>query len=111
VAEAIERWPEFVEAFEKQGGADDLNFIAKAEFFQVDANQRRNTEFMWINVTQVTATSMEGILMNEPHELPDYHKGQQVTVQIEHLNDWIFPNSDGTPVGGFTLSILSDDGE
>lgn len=109
VDEAINRWPEFVAAFRRQDGAEDQSFIAKAEF--VSREDATNSEFMWINVTAASAESLEGVLMNEPHDLPDLHKGKAVTVMLKHLNDWIFPGPDGNPIGGFTLSVLSDDGE
>lgn len=104
VKEALLRWPEFVTAFreaDRRGDLDD-RFIAKAEF-----SENGVSEFMWLSVTQATSSGIRGLLLNDPHELVGVHKGAAVSVDLSRLNDWIYPDKDGNPVGGFTLAVLS----
>ncbi len=101
---ARDRWPEFVEAFGKASIENSEKFIVKAEF-----TEGSNSEFMWVTVRKIIGEQIHGILTNDPHELVDVFRGAEVKFGLERLNDWIFPAVDGTPVGGFTLDILSED--
>jgi uncharacterized protein YegJ (DUF2314 family) len=104
VEEALIRWPEFVVAFHKRTAPDDDRFIVKAEF-----SEGGRSEFMWVSVTElVTGGKVKGILMNDPHELTSLHRGKLVIVEMDRLNDWIYPGDDGVIVGGFTLNVLTD---
>ena len=101
VEEAQRRWSEFVRA-RRSADDDDTRYLAKAEF-----SNGENSEFMWVQVTFADEHKIEGLLVNEPHELDHVHCGQAVTVDIADLNDWIFPGDDGNMVGGFTLDIIA----
>lgn len=103
VAEAKSRWPEFVDAFAEREDLDDDRYIVKAEF-----REGSNCEYMWISVRRITQTSIDGILMNDPHELIDTHRGAEVSVGFDRLNDWLFPGPAGEHVGGFTLDVLAE---
>ena len=98
------RWPEFVEAFANRRESDVEKFIVKAEF-----TEGSQSEFMWVTVTEVDGDSIRGILTNDPHELVEVFRGAEVEFSLARLNDWIYPGSDGVPVGGFTLDILNGD--
>ncbi len=106
VREAIVRWPEFVASYHTAGSGEKDRFIAKAEF-----RENRKSEYMWVTVLEITSTEVTGILMNDPHELLNFHRGATVTFTMERLNDWIYPGPDGSHIGGFTLDVLSDDSE
>ncbi|MCG8600379.1 MAG: hypothetical protein MI807_09590, partial [Verrucomicrobiales bacterium] len=49
VAEAIKRWPEFVEAFQERADPTDESYIIKAEF-----REGGNCEYMWVSVEEIT---------------------------------------------------------
>lgn len=104
VEEAIRRWPEFVEAFHAREDSEDERFIIKAEF-----SEGKRSEFMWVSVTRIDGDGVTGMLMNDPHELVDVHRGQPVEVQADQLNDWLYPLPDGDVAGGFTLKVLADE--
>ncbi len=104
VREAIQRWPEFTGAFENRNDSDAEKFIIKAEFSEGGVS-----EYMWMTVTSLEAGKIHGVLMNDPHELLEVHRGADVQVSIQDLNDWIFPGPDDIPIGGFTLEVLTDD--
>lgn len=103
VAQARRRWPEFVEAFVERGDPDDDRYIVKAEF-----REGSNCEYMWVSVRSIDEDEIRGILMNDPHELLDTHRGASVSIRFERLNDWLFPGTDGDHKGGFTLDVLAE---
>lgn len=104
VEEALRRWPEFVEAFRSRPHREGDRYIVKAEF-----SEAGRSEFMWVKVGALTeGGGVSGILMNDPHELEGYHRGMAVTVELDRLNDWIYPGKEGGMVGGFTLNVLTD---
>jgi len=98
VAEARERWPEFVAAFENR--AADERFSVKAPF-----NDDEHMEFMWVEVTAVEGKLILGTLGNEPVNVSNVKLGQRVRVQIDELNDWIFFRDDELH-GGFTIKVF-----
>lgn len=104
VEEAIKRWPEFVSAFEKKDPDDVDRFIVKAEF-----SEGSKSEFMWVSVLEIDSDFIRGTLMNDPHELLDVHRGANVEIPMDRLNDWIYPGRDGSHIGGFTLDVLAGD--
>lgn len=106
VREAVNRWPEFVDAYTSARSEEKERFIAKAEF-----RESRKSEYMWVTVERITSTEVSGILMNDPHELFEVHRGANVTFTLERLNDWIYPGPDDSHIGGFTLDVLADSGE
>jgi len=106
VRQAVTRWPEFVAAYERSASSDRERFIVKAEF-----REGKKSEFMWVSVREMGEDSVSGILMNDPHELLEVHRGATVDFSLDRLNDWIYPGRNGQHVGGFTLDVLADDGE
>ena len=103
VKEARNRWQEFLSAFQKSSSADTDRFIVKAEF-----REGAKCEYMWLSVTAASRGSFSGVLMNDPHELLDVHRGASVTLELDKLNDWIFQDEDGEHIGGFTLDVLAE---
>lgn len=106
VREAITRWPEFVAAFEGSSASERDRYIVKAEF-----REGKKAEYMWVSVEEIGPDGVTGILMNDPHELLEVHRGARVHFDLDRLNDWIYPGRGGSHVGGFTLDVLADDGE
>jgi uncharacterized protein YegJ (DUF2314 family) len=106
VREAVSRWPEFVAAFQGSPLADRDRYIVKAEF-----REGKKAEYMWVSVEEIASDGVSGILMNDPHELLEVHRGARVRFTLDRLNDWIYPGRGGSHVGGFTLDVLADDGE
>lgn len=106
VREAVSRWPEFAAAFQGSPLADRDRYIVKAEF-----REGKKAEYMWVSVEEIASDGVSGILMNDPHELLEVHRGARVRFTLDRLNDWIYPGRGGSHVGGFTLDVLADDGE
>jgi uncharacterized protein YegJ (DUF2314 family) len=103
VAEAHQRWNEFVAGFEARSPDDNTPFAIKAPFGSDD-----NTEFMWVEVTGIENDVVYGLLKNEPADIPNLHEGDRVKVSVADINDWLAV-IDGEPVGGFTLKVLTEE--
>jgi len=46
-------------------------------------------------------------LENQPNNLPSLKEGDQVTVSLPALNDWVYASGD-EPVGGFTQRAIQE---
>lgn len=99
VAEAKERWPEFVESFKRREGT---NYSVK-----VPITVGECTEFIWVEVNGLEPEYIHGTIGNDPVDLGDLKLGDRVEVPLADLNDWVFVR-DGQPVGLFTIKVLEE---
>jgi uncharacterized protein YegJ (DUF2314 family) len=102
VAEARQRWPEFVAAFKarRPGG----NYAVK-----VPVTRGGNTEFIWLEVVGLEPEYIHGKLANDPVDLGELKLGDQVEVALSELNDWTFRHDESAePAGLFSVRILAD---
>ncbi len=98
VQEARSRFPEFVRAFEQRNGE---HFSVKGPF-----TDGKETEFMWINVRELTTSTIKGALGNEPAGLSGLKEGDPVELKLDDVNDWMYIK-DEQMIGGFTLEALA----
>ena len=99
VAEAQQRFPEFVIAFEEPGRGRE--FAVKGPFTDGDC-----TEYMWVAVNEIGRNVITGRLGNKPVSIQSLHEGDPVEVKLADLNDWMFTDGD-EKVGGFTAKVLA----
>lgn len=97
VAEAHQRWPEFVAAFNAQ---DAENFSVKAP-----VSAGGNTEFIWVQVDALHGDQVSGTLGNEPVDLGDLREGSRVTVAAADVSDWAFLRGE-EHTGLFSLKVI-----
>lgn len=97
VAEARQRWPEFVTAFAARDGE---HYAVKAP-----VTAGGNTEFIWVQVESVEGDRITGTLGNEPVDLGDLREGSSVTVSANDLADWAFVRGE-QPTGLFSLKAI-----
>jgi uncharacterized protein YegJ (DUF2314 family) len=100
VAEAKDRWPEFVAAFEQR--RPEQNFGVKAPI-----TDGENTEFMWLAVTAIENDVIYGTLNNEPVAVAKKYLNQRLSIPLSDLNDWMYV-ADNEMHGGFTMKVLMD---
>jgi uncharacterized protein YegJ (DUF2314 family) len=98
VAEARRRWPEFVAAFARR--EPETPFLIKAPFSDGD-----NRESMWLAVDRIHEGTVTGRLQNEPVSVRGLERGQQVTVKLDIVEDWVYPEG-GHLLGGFTQKVI-----
>jgi uncharacterized protein YegJ (DUF2314 family) len=100
-AEARKTWPEFVKAFAKKPENSE-SFSAK---FPFDAPDQK--EFMWVEVVSIKGDTVVGRLGNDPVWVKDLKLGDEVTMKVSQLSDWMYIK-DGEIVGGYTVKVLMD---
>lgn len=102
IAEARQRWPEFVEIFKKRQ-PDDERFIVKAPFTGDDGQ----VEHMWMQVFGLEPEYVHGHLVNHPMHTTKLKQGSQVEVPVATISDWVCPDAEGNPLGNFTHKAIS----
>jgi len=100
VAEAKQRWPEFVQRFVSHDAEND-SFAVKAPVTREEV-----TEFIWIDVDKLEAGRLRGTLQNAPVNLGDLNLGDQVEVLESDVYDWVYVVGLDDPVGMFTLAAF-----
>jgi uncharacterized protein YegJ (DUF2314 family) len=101
VAEAKQRWPEFVAAF-RNPKPGQTNFAVK-----LPITDGRNTEFIWVAVTSLEGDEILGDLANRPVDLRFMKEGDRVRGRLADLNDWAWLEGQDM-VGGFTSKVLME---
>ena len=97
--EARKRLPEFEAAFKSNSGS---RFSVKVRLAVDD-----KSEHIWINVSEISSASLCGELGNHPVDLPGLHLGSKVEIDRSQVEDWVYRNTAGEPVGMFTVAILT----
>jgi len=83
-----------------------LNFaFIKVGFHQDIPNQGLVSEFMWVRVLSFDGFSIIGVVDNEPQTLTNIKLGEEITIPLEEVCDWIF-STQGKVYGGFTIQVL-----
>ena len=103
---ARERLPTLRTDFNR-GLAPGEFLMVKAPFTTPDDGQ----EWMWVEVTAWEGDSIEGLLANEPFNIPDLQAGQQVEVSEADVFDYIRKLPDGTTEGNETAKLFEQQGE
>jgi uncharacterized protein YegJ (DUF2314 family) len=78
--------------------------LVKAPFETPDGGR----EWMWVEVISWNGDKIEGLLKNEPFNIPDLHGGQMVEVTAAEVFDYIRKHTDGTTEGNETGAILEN---
>lgn len=90
----------------------DLACVKVAFFEQFPGEDEPTVEHMWINDVYFDGENISGTLVNDPDSLTNVRNGDQVTIPLQQVSDWLFA-SEGKTYGGFTIhqirSIMSPD--
>lgn len=85
--------------------------LRPGEFIQVKtpfSTPAGGTEWMWVEVTKWNGNAIEGLLKNEPFNIPTLHGGQIVTVKENEVFDYIRRFPDGKQEGNETGMIIEE---
>lgn len=99
--QAKTRLPKLREQFVK-GLPLGARLIVKGPF----KTTRGGNEWMWVEVTRWPEGTIEGLLLNDPHDVPTLKSGAAVTVKQADVFDYMLYNADETIEGGETTKIL-----
>lgn len=100
-ADAKSRLPELRTLFNKG--------LAPGEYIQIKApfaTPGGGQEWMWVEVNKWQGDEIEGLLKNEPHDIPDLHGGQLVKVRQQDVFDYYRRHPDGREEGNRTSEII-----
>jgi uncharacterized protein YegJ (DUF2314 family) len=67
----------------------------------------KHTEYMWISELSFDGQAFRGRLGNRPAALTGVKVGDELTVKVSDLSDWMYVE-DNRLVGGYTLRVLRD---
>lgn len=98
---AKKRLPELRALFNK-GLDPGYSIMVKAPFETPDGGH----EWMWVEVTRWKGEQMEGVLQNDPYEIPDLKVGAIVIFSELEVFDYMLNKPDGTSEGNETGKIL-----
>jgi uncharacterized protein YegJ (DUF2314 family) len=62
-------------------------------------------EWMWVDVTRWHKDELTGLLNNDPEYVTTLHAGQELTVKLDDVADYIHVLPDGTQVGDYSIEI------
>ncbi|MBW8685583.1 DUF2314 domain-containing protein [Chitinophaga rhizophila] len=115
--------PEMIQAFEKARAtfryfwrelswearriipALDLACVKVAFLEQFPGEDEPTVEHMWINDIQFDGSYVSGVLVNDPESLTNVKNGDEVTIPLDQISDWLYA-SEGKAYGGFTIHQL-----
>ena len=83
--------------------------LAPGEFIQLKAPfdiPAGGQEWMWVEVISWKGDHIEGLLKNEPFNIPSLHAGQIVQVSEKKVFDYIRQHADGTREGNETSELI-----
>lgn len=63
-------------------------------------------EWMWVEVLRWNGDTIEGVLSNEPFNIPDLHAGQRVQGSMNDVFDYLYQRADGEIEGNETTEII-----
>ena len=100
-AKAKAKLPELQKAF--IAGLEPSEFIDVKAPFRVENG---GNEWMWVEVTKWKGDEIEGILENDPQEIPELRAGQKVTVHQQDVFDYLHHLPDKSTEGNTTGEII-----
>jgi uncharacterized protein YegJ (DUF2314 family) len=97
---AVARLPELRKVFNR-GLQPGEYILVKASFAR-----RGGNEWMWVEVSRWSGMAIDGLLKNEPVDVPGLHAGQMVKVSQVNVFDYIRRFPDGREEGNETGKII-----
>ena len=106
-AEAKQRWPEFVAAYNSR--KPGMAFHVKAGF---PIRSGPGNEHLWLSVDQITPTHVTGEVNNQVQFDIGLKLGDAVTVPVAEIEDWLYviKAKNGEPImtGGFSVKVIEE---
>lgn len=66
-----------------------------------------SVEYLWVEMRQWSAKNMSGVLVNEPYNVANLHKGDTVAVRQADVFDYIWKTGDGGREGNTTAPFVT----
>ncbi|WP_298028289.1 DUF2314 domain-containing protein [uncultured Campylobacter sp.] len=85
--------------------APTLSFACVKVAFSQELNGSTEVEHMWLNDVYFDGERVCGVLVNNPNVLSNVKNGEQVSVPLEQISDWMFA-IEGKTYGGFSVQAM-----
>ena len=85
--------------------APALSFACVKVAFSQELNGSTEVEHMWVNDIYFDGERVCGVLVNDPNVLSNVKNGEQVSVPLEQISDWMFA-IEGKTYGGFSVQAM-----
>ena len=82
-----------------------LSFACVKVAFSQELNGSTEVEHMWLNDVYFDGERVCGVLVNDPNVLSNVKNGEQVSVPLEQISDWMFA-IEGKTYGGFSVQAM-----
>jgi uncharacterized protein YegJ (DUF2314 family) len=89
--------------------ADFRRGLRPGEYLQVKApfpTPAGGNEWMWVEITQWDGDRIDGLLQNDPYDIPAMKAGQSVRIKLSEVFDYIRVHPDGRSEGNTTGAII-----
>lgn len=73
--------------------------------FSQNVKKEQIVEHMWINEVSFNGETIKGVLLNDPNQLTNVSRGQDVEIPLAQVSDWLFVRG-GKTFGGFTIQAM-----
>jgi uncharacterized protein YegJ (DUF2314 family) len=101
-------WRELYWEYRRIVPALDVACVKVAFSQQIDKDEEPVVEHMWINDIMFDGEEIKGTLVNTPGELTNIENGDEVTIPLNQISDWLFACA-GKTYGGFTIQAMRSD--
>lgn len=101
-------WRELSWEYRRIVPALDMACVKVAFSQEVEGADEPIIEHMWINNITFDGEEIKGILLNTPNELTNVENGDEVSIPLSQISDWLF-SSGGRTYGGFTIHAMRSD--
>ena len=85
--------------------APTLSFACVKVAFSQELNGSTEVEHMWLNDVYFDGERVCGVLVNDPNVLSNVKNGDEVSVPLEQISDWMFA-IEGKTYGGFSVQAM-----
>ena len=68
-------------------------------------DEELQTEYMWINEIGFDGNTINGVLINQPHNLTNIQEGDVVSIELKDVCDWMIASM-GKVYGAFTVNLM-----
>ena len=82
-----------------------LSFACVKVAFSQELNGSTEVEHMWLNDVYFDGERVCGVLVNDPNVLSNVKNGDEVSVPLEQISDWMFA-IEGKTYGGFSVQAM-----
>lgn len=102
IAEARRCWPEFAKNF-REYSEERAPFLIKSGF-----GEGTKREYLWLEVFAIQSGKIRASLKSDPSQTSRLSKGEELEIPLSELADWMYPDEDGSSVGGFSLGVTGE---